>query len=330
MTVDRTSALATQARAELELLSYPSTAWVERRRTDDGTPIHAAIVVGGGQSGLAVAASLRREGVDDVRIFDRQAEGLEGVWEAFARMRELRTPKGLNGMDFGFPSLSVQRWLDTPSSGTARATIDQIPRTAWMEYLRWYRATLRLAGPQRHRGRRHPARARRRRGGYATCRPCRDPSGAHRGDRIRLRRVRRLARARFRPRRLASRPLRSHQRPGRFRAPARAPGRGARPWGVRLRQRQRSARRRCGGRRPLLPARAPPPCQSASLPGDRRQHDALRRAVRPRPLAHRAPLPPGRPAAGDRGGQSRPARTRAFACIRGARGRRCASTATRS
>jgi FAD-dependent urate hydroxylase len=145
MTADGTQALATQARADLALLSYPSTVWVERKHADDGTPIHAVVIIGGGQSGLAIAAALRREGVDDVVVVDRQPKGREGVWETFARMRELRTPKGLNGMDFGCPSLSVQRWFDARFGEGAWDAIDRVPRTIWMDYLRWYREALGIA-----------------------------------------------------------------------------------------------------------------------------------------------------------------------------------------
>jgi FAD-dependent urate hydroxylase len=142
---DRTADLAAQARADLELLSYPSKPWVEAMRASDGTPVHAVVIVGGGQSGLAIAATLRREGVDDVLVLDRQPRGYEGVWESFARMRELRTPKALNGMDFGCPNLSVQRWFEARFGDGAWAAIERVPRTAWMEYLRWYRAVLGLA-----------------------------------------------------------------------------------------------------------------------------------------------------------------------------------------
>lgn len=143
-TTDKTADLAIAARADLELLSYPSKLWVDRTHTGDGVPIHAVIVVGGGQSGLAIAATLRREGVDDVLVLDRQPQGCEGVWDTFARMTELRTPKALNGMDFGCPSLSVQRWFEARFGEGAWATIERVPRSAWMEYLRWYRATLGL------------------------------------------------------------------------------------------------------------------------------------------------------------------------------------------
>jgi cation diffusion facilitator CzcD-associated flavoprotein CzcO len=145
MTVDGTERLAAQARADLALLAYPSTVWVDRIRSEDGTPIHAVIVIGGGQSGLAIAAALRREGVGDVIVVDREPKGREGVWETFARMRELRTPKGLNGMDFGCPSLSVQRWFDARFGEGAWGAIDRVPRTVWMDYLRWYRETLGLS-----------------------------------------------------------------------------------------------------------------------------------------------------------------------------------------
>jgi FAD-dependent urate hydroxylase len=145
VTIEATEELAARARADLALLGYPSMAWVVPRRTVDGTPIHAVIIVGGGQSGLAIAAALRRDGVDDVLIVDRQPRGHEGVWESFARMRELRTPKALNGMDFGLPSLSVQRWFDARFGAGAFDEIDRIPRTAWMQYLHWYREALDLA-----------------------------------------------------------------------------------------------------------------------------------------------------------------------------------------
>ncbi len=136
--------LAHQARADLELLAYPATSWVTPRRTADGRPVQAVLVVGGGQSGLVVAAALRREGVPDVTLLDRQPEGFEGVWETFARMRELRTPKALNGMEFGCPSLSVQRWYQVRHGMEAWHRIERIPRRDWMDYLRWYRATLAL------------------------------------------------------------------------------------------------------------------------------------------------------------------------------------------
>ncbi|MBA4263613.1 MAG: NAD(P)/FAD-dependent oxidoreductase [Comamonadaceae bacterium] len=136
-----TMALAMQARAELALLSYPDASWVQP--TSDGHVLDV-LIVGGGQSGLGTAAALRAQGVTRTAVLDRAAPGQEGVWDSFARMPELRTPKQLNGLDMGLPALSVQRWYIARFGEAAWAGIDRIPRLHWMEYLRWYRATLQL------------------------------------------------------------------------------------------------------------------------------------------------------------------------------------------
>jgi len=64
--------------------------------------------------------------------------------ESFARMAELRTPKVINGLDFGCPSLSVQRWYRAAFGEAAWDSFENIPRAHWAAYLRWYRATLDL------------------------------------------------------------------------------------------------------------------------------------------------------------------------------------------
>ena len=137
-----TIALAARARADLAALSYPAASWVVPRTTPEGDPVHAVIIVGAGQSGLAIAAALRRDGIDDIVVLDGAPAGREGVWDSFARMEELRTPKVLNGMEFGCPSLSVQAWYTARYGSAAWEALDRIPRQAWADYLRWYRTTL--------------------------------------------------------------------------------------------------------------------------------------------------------------------------------------------
>jgi cation diffusion facilitator CzcD-associated flavoprotein CzcO len=136
------AALAHEARAGLALLAYPDRAWVLPDPL--GERVANVLIVGAGQSGLGLAALLRREGVDGVALIDRAAAGHEGVWEDFARMPELRTPRELGGLDLGLPALSVQRWYVARFGQAAWDAIDRIPRTHWMDYLRWYRATLAL------------------------------------------------------------------------------------------------------------------------------------------------------------------------------------------
>lgn len=136
----RLAALAAQARGERALLAYPDRAWVRPA----GDEVLDVLIVGAGQSGLGLCAALRAQGVDRVAVLDRAPVGAEGVWETFARMPELRTPKALNGLDLGQPSLSVQRWYAARFGEAAWQAIDRVPRPLWMDYLRWYRDTLDL------------------------------------------------------------------------------------------------------------------------------------------------------------------------------------------
>lgn len=136
-------ALAERVRAEMALLAYPAQPWVVPDALGD--QVADVLIVGAGQSGLGLAALLRTQGVARVAVLDRAAPGAEGVWEDFARMPELRTPKLLNGLDLGLPSLSVACWYAASHGQAAWEAIDRIPRGAWMDYLRWYRETLQLA-----------------------------------------------------------------------------------------------------------------------------------------------------------------------------------------
>jgi cation diffusion facilitator CzcD-associated flavoprotein CzcO len=140
----RLAELSTAVHAELKLLAYPDRGWTTPAPGPDGEPLRDVIIVGGGQSGLAIAHGLRREGVTALAILDRAPAGSAGVWNDFARMSELRTPKALNGMDFGLVSLSVQRWFAARHGEAAWEALGRISRADWTDYLTWYRTTLGL------------------------------------------------------------------------------------------------------------------------------------------------------------------------------------------
>ena len=80
-------------RRDLDLLDYPRRPWLTSRRTAAGANILDVLIVGGGQSGLAVAFGLLREKVDNILVLDSRPEGQEGPWRSFARMHTLRTPR---------------------------------------------------------------------------------------------------------------------------------------------------------------------------------------------------------------------------------------------
>jgi cation diffusion facilitator CzcD-associated flavoprotein CzcO len=141
---DALDALAARARRELAMMAYPARPWVHPLRHPSGTHVHDVAIVGAGQSGMAAALALRREGVTNLVLLDRSPAGLEGPWETYARMRELRTPKISVGLETGIPSLSAQAWYEAKHGVAAWAAIQRVPRHEWMAYLRWYRSVVDL------------------------------------------------------------------------------------------------------------------------------------------------------------------------------------------
>jgi cation diffusion facilitator CzcD-associated flavoprotein CzcO len=141
---DTLSALSQRVRKELEMLSYPAVPWVKPREHPSGAPVLEVLIVGAGQSGLTVANGLMRDGITNILCLDRNPKGYEGPWETFARMGTLRTPKFLVGTELGFPALSIQSYYVARFGQAAWDAIDRVPRSHWMDYLRWYRETLEL------------------------------------------------------------------------------------------------------------------------------------------------------------------------------------------
>jgi len=136
--------LSKRVRHELTYLGYPPRAWTVPR-SRDGMPVLDVLIVGGGQSGLGTAFGLKLERITNVRIIDRCPRGLEGPWRRFARMREIRTPKEVTGIDFGIPSLTARAWYEAKFGRKAWQRIDRIPQDIWRSYLDWYGNVLDLA-----------------------------------------------------------------------------------------------------------------------------------------------------------------------------------------
>jgi cation diffusion facilitator CzcD-associated flavoprotein CzcO len=108
--------------------------WVRARSGTD----HNVVIVGGGQSGVAIGYDLRRKGVGRVTIVDRANPGEAGIWRTIARMHQLRTPKLLAGPELGNPTLSFRAWYETLNGPEAFDKLDRIPRLAWADYLAWF------------------------------------------------------------------------------------------------------------------------------------------------------------------------------------------------
>ena len=127
------------ARAALRLIGPDPANWVPDREGLD----HNVAIIGGGQTGCALAFALRRAGIGKVTILEAAPdEQRAGLWMNAARMNLLRTPKTLPGPELGIPALSFQAWYEARHGQEAYAAIDRIARTAWADYLRWYRTFL--------------------------------------------------------------------------------------------------------------------------------------------------------------------------------------------
>jgi xanthine/CO dehydrogenase XdhC/CoxF family maturation factor/cation diffusion facilitator CzcD-associated flavoprotein CzcO len=137
-------ALAERVHRDLSLLNYPQREWLTPRKTRAGSPIYDALIVGGGQSGLACAFGLMRERVKNLLIVDQNPLDRAGPWLNFARMKTLRTPKYLTGPDLGIPNLTPRAWYEAQHGDGTWETLGLIPKETWAEYLAWYRKTLNI------------------------------------------------------------------------------------------------------------------------------------------------------------------------------------------
>ncbi len=128
-----------QVQADLALLAYAQRDWVLPVTDPTGEPVYDVIIVGGGQAGLGTALALKRDGITNVLVLDARPSGKEGVWEDFARMSHLRTPKETVGIEGGIPSLSAPVFYRAAYGDGDWNQVTRIERTRWMEFLRWFR-----------------------------------------------------------------------------------------------------------------------------------------------------------------------------------------------
>ena len=143
--MDGLKALEAAVRKDLDRLQYPARSWLKPRTTNEsGHPVLDVLVVGGGQGGLATAAALQREKIDNVLVVDQNPLDRAGPWLNFARMITLRTPKHVTGPDLGLPNLTIQAWYEAQHGEGSWDGMGLIPKETWAAYLAWYRQILEL------------------------------------------------------------------------------------------------------------------------------------------------------------------------------------------
>jgi FAD-dependent urate hydroxylase len=139
---DPLAELAGRARDDLSRIAHPRLPWLEPRIGPDGEPALDVLIVGGGQSGVAIAFGLMRAQVDNILVVDRAARGREGPWLSYARMLTLRSPKDYTGPDLDLPNLGYQAWHEARYGAAAWAALELITREDWAAYLAWVRDTV--------------------------------------------------------------------------------------------------------------------------------------------------------------------------------------------
>jgi FAD-dependent urate hydroxylase len=141
---DDLQALAGRVHADLAKIVHPSLPWLTPVEGPDGEPALDVLIVGAGQSGLAIAFGLHRSQVTNILVLDKAEQGREGPWLTYARMPCLRSPKDYTGPDLDIPSLTYQAWHEARFGQDSWRELDLIPREYWADYLLWYRKVLDL------------------------------------------------------------------------------------------------------------------------------------------------------------------------------------------
>jgi cation diffusion facilitator CzcD-associated flavoprotein CzcO len=137
-------ALEAQVLADLARIAHPSAAWLKPMPGPDGKPALDVLIIGGGQSGIAIGFGLMRSQVTNILLLDKAEEGWEGPWLTYARMPTLRSPKEYTGPDLDIPSLTYQSWHEARFGKEHWQELDLIPRAHWAEYLLWFRRAVKL------------------------------------------------------------------------------------------------------------------------------------------------------------------------------------------
>jgi cation diffusion facilitator CzcD-associated flavoprotein CzcO len=126
---------------DLALIAHPRAPWLQPK-TSAGAPVLDVLLIGAGQSAMAVAFALLRDKVTNILCIDRASAGLEGPWMTYARMHTLRSWKDQTGPDLFVPSLTYQAWHEAQWGASDFSAMRWIPKEKWNDYLLWFRRTV--------------------------------------------------------------------------------------------------------------------------------------------------------------------------------------------
>lgn len=126
---------------ELKKINYPGTKWLNHKEDDS---ILDVAIIGAGMSGATVAVALKKEGIQNIRLFDENPQGSEGPWAKTARMKILRSSKNFAGPAYGIPGLTFRSWYEAQFGSKKWQELNSVPTELWNKYLIWYRNAMEL------------------------------------------------------------------------------------------------------------------------------------------------------------------------------------------
>ena len=119
-------------------INYPEKKWTPEILGPNKKPLTDVLIIGGGMNGLSVAFSLRRLGITNIKIIDKNPKGYMGPWKNSARMNYLRSPKHLVGPAQNFPKLTFRSWWERNNPKMKWDDFEYIKREEWADYLIWF------------------------------------------------------------------------------------------------------------------------------------------------------------------------------------------------
>ena len=142
-TTDPLQALEARLAQDLCWLDLPAPSWVPPREAD-GTRVLDVAIVGGGMAGNRgvgrTAPARHRQPVRDRPRAGRLRRPVGHVRaDGHAALAE-----AARGAALGLPALTFRAWFEAQYGRDAWDALYKIPRTQWMDYLRWYRRVLDL------------------------------------------------------------------------------------------------------------------------------------------------------------------------------------------